>query len=185
MSETSSDHAGGDATTSADVLIEVPGVADGSELWRIARDSKTLDLNSSYAYLLWCRDFARTTRVARVGGVVAGFVIGYVRPDAPDTVVVWQVAVDSAYRGAGLAARLLDGLLGGTADQGVRYLETTVTRDNVASNRTFTSLAKRWQTGFQHTELFPSEVFPDGHDAEYLYRIGPVKVTTPRGLKEK
>ncbi|MCZ9340443.1 diaminobutyrate acetyltransferase, partial [Streptomyces sp. TRM76130] len=49
----------------ADLLIDRPRVTDGATLWRIARDSKVLDLNSSYAYLLWCRDFAATSAVAR------------------------------------------------------------------------------------------------------------------------
>lgn len=37
-------------------------------MWRIARDSGVLDLNSSYAYLLWCTDFPSTSAVARVDG---------------------------------------------------------------------------------------------------------------------
>src|SRR3954469_14238353 len=45
--------------------LDQPGVADGAAIWRIARDSKVLDLNSSYSYLLWCRDFAATSAVAR------------------------------------------------------------------------------------------------------------------------
>src|SRR5437879_5926964 len=45
--------------------LDTPTVEDGAAIWRIARDSQTLDLNSSYSYLLWCRDFARTSVVAR------------------------------------------------------------------------------------------------------------------------
>lgn len=93
------------------IRIDRPGVADGAALWRIAGDSGTLDLNSSYSYLLWCRDFADTSVVARdESGEPVGFVTGYVRPERPDTLLVWQVAVDEAHRGLGLAAALLDGL---------------------------------------------------------------------------
>ncbi len=49
-------------------------------MWRIARDSKTLDLNASYAYILWCRDFAATSVVATVDEQPAGFVTGYRPP---------------------------------------------------------------------------------------------------------
>jgi L-2,4-diaminobutyric acid acetyltransferase len=178
MSETRSNPTGGVATTSADVIIEKPEVADGRELWRIARDSKTLDLNSSYAYLLWCRDFSETSRVARVDGAVAGYVTGYRRPEHPDTLMVWQIAVDAAHRGVGLAARLLDDLLTGCIPGGVRFLETTVTADNEPSIRTFAALAKRWQANLRRHELFGAEAFPDGHDAEFLYRIGPVQSVT-------
>src|SRR6185312_3847202 len=86
------------------LTLDTPRVEDGAAIWRIARDSKTLDLNSSYSYLLWCRDFAATSVVARdaEGGPV-GFITGYIRPDRPETLVVWQVAVDQAWRGRGLA----------------------------------------------------------------------------------
>ena len=175
MSERRSTPARGGIAPKQDVRIEAPDLADGGELWRIARDSKTLDLNSPYAYLLWCRDFRDTSRIARVDGNAAGFVTGYIRPAVPDTIVVWQVAVDASHRGAGLAARLLDDLLSGAVERGARYLETTITADNQPSIRTFSALARRWQTDLHTSDLFPADVFPeDGHEAEFLYRIGPV-----------
>ncbi|MDX5310866.1 MAG: GNAT family N-acetyltransferase, partial [Rhodococcus sp. (in: high G+C Gram-positive bacteria)] len=80
-------------------------------MWQIARDSKVLDVNSSYAYVLWCRDFAATSVVATAGDHEAvGFVSGYRRPEAPDTLFVWQVAVDQDQRGRGVAGRMLDSL---------------------------------------------------------------------------
>ncbi|CAO0837892.1 L-2,4-diaminobutyric acid acetyltransferase OS=Streptomyces microflavus OX=1919 GN=ectA_1 PE=3 SV=1 [Streptomyces microflavus] len=55
---------------------------DGAAIWRIARDSEVLDLNSSYSYLLWCRDFAATSAVARgEDGEPIAFVTGYIRPE--------------------------------------------------------------------------------------------------------
>jgi diaminobutyrate acetyltransferase len=142
-------------------------------MWRIARDSQVLDLNSSYSYLLWCRDFARTSVVATVDGEVGGFVTGYVRPDRPDTVMVWQVAVDAAHRGRGLARRMLDALVDRLAEQSVRTLETTITPDNEASIRLFSSFAEGRAARLVREPVFPAELFPDGHDAEVLFRIGP------------
>jgi diaminobutyrate acetyltransferase len=142
-------------------------------MWRIARDSQVLDLNSSYSYLLWCRDFARTSVVATVDGAVGGFVTGYVRPDRPDTVMVWQVAVDAAHRGRGLARRMLDALADRLAEQSVRSLETTITPDNEASIRLFSSFAEGRAARLVREPVFPAELFPDGHDAEVLFRIGP------------
>ncbi|GHB29084.1 diaminobutyrate acetyltransferase [Streptomyces clavifer] len=149
---------------------------DGAAIWRIARDSEVLDLNSSYSYLLWCRDFAATSVVARdeTGGPI-GFVTGYLRPDRPGTLVVWQVAVDSAHRGKGLAATLLDALTTRVAsDQGLASVETTVTPDNTASDRLFTSFAQRHDVPLEREVLFDGELFPEGtHLPEVLYRIGP------------
>lgn len=154
-------------------VIERPSTSDGAAIWRIARDSGKLDLNSSYAYLLWCHDFADTSAVARVGGEVVGFVIGYRRPAAPDTVVVWQIAVDSSQRGRGTAAALLDALLSRLAGHGVRFLETTITPDNNASNALFGSLAQRWGAVMSEAGRFEAIEFPDEHEAEVQYRIGP------------
>ncbi|MCX3064150.1 diaminobutyrate acetyltransferase [Streptomyces beihaiensis] len=157
--------------------IDHPSVSDGAEIWRIARDSKVLDLNSSYSYLLWCRDFAATSVVARdEEGGVAGFVTGYLRPDRPHTLVVWQVAVDHAQRGRGLAAALLDGLTGKVAaERTVTTVETTITPDNAASQALFASYARRHGAGMERTVLFDAGLFPDdGHLPEELYRIGPL-----------
>ncbi|MGW0821178.1 diaminobutyrate acetyltransferase [Streptomyces sp. NPDC002845] len=169
--------------------IERPEVTDGAALWRIARDSRTLDLNSSYSYLLWCRDFAGTSVVARdATGEPVGFITAYVRPDQPGTLLVWQVAVDAAYRGRGLAAALLDGL---TAQVARRHplttVETTITPGNTASERLFASFAERHGARVTTQVLFDTDLFPDSpndptdpsgahdpHDPEVLYRIGPL-----------
>ncbi|GGJ38253.1 diaminobutyrate acetyltransferase [Streptomyces brasiliensis] len=161
----------------ADLLIDRPAVTDGAALWRIAKDSGTLDLNSSYSYLLWCRDFAGTSAVARDGdGEPVGFVTGYVRPERPHTLLVWQVAVDAAYRGRGIAAALLDGLterIG--AERGITSVETTITPDNAASERLFTSYASRHGASVSRAVLFDADLFPDGpHEPEVLFRIGPL-----------
>nr|AMY57850.1 L-2,4-diaminobutyric acid acetyltransferase subunit [Streptomyces sp. WS052] len=159
-----------------DLTLDTPRVEDGAALWRIARDSKALDLNSSYSYLLWCRDFAATSVVARdAPGAPVPFITGYVRPERPETLVVWQVAVDHAQRGRGLAATLLDGLVPRVAATGVRGIETTLTPDNTASNRLFTSFAERHQAPLERDLLFHGGLFPDGaHAPEVLYRIGPL-----------
>ncbi|MFI5682836.1 diaminobutyrate acetyltransferase [Streptomyces sp. NPDC051636] len=161
----------------ADLLIDRPAVADGAALWRIAKDSETLDLNSSYSYLLWCRDFAGTSAVARgADGEPVGFVTGYVRPEQPHTLLVWQVAVDAAHRGHGIAAALLDGLTARlAAERGITEVETTITPDNTASERLFTSYADRHGAAVSREVLFDTGLFPDGpHEPEVLYRIGPL-----------
>ncbi|MEU9307731.1 MULTISPECIES: diaminobutyrate acetyltransferase [Streptomyces] len=161
----------------ADLRIDSPSVEDGAALWRLAKESGTLDLNSSYSYLLWCRDFAATSAVARAeGGEPVGFVTGYVRPEDPQTLLVWQVAVDAAHRGRGLAAALLDGLTARVAaERPLTAVETTITPGNTASERLFTSFADRHGATVTREVLFGAGLFPDGpHDPEVLYRIGPL-----------
>ncbi|OZM70977.1 diaminobutyrate acetyltransferase [Amycolatopsis antarctica] len=176
MSGKHSERANGHSQAAGDVVIDSPTKADGSALWRIARDSQKLDLNSSYAYLMWCHDFSDTSVVARADGEPVGFIIGYRRPSAPESAVVWQVAVDSSQRGRGLAGSLLDAMFSRLVTEGVRYLETTITPDNEASIALFASFAKRWNAELTREDLFAAADFPDGagHEPENLYRIGPL-----------
>ena len=155
-------------------MIRAPRVADGASMWRIAVDSQVLDANSSYAYLLWCHDFSATSVVAEIDSEIAGFVTGYVRPGSPDTLFIWQVAVDHAYRGRGVGVAMLDGLVEEVAEQGVSVLETTVSPDNEASLAMFGSLARRRGAEMIRQKLFEPKDFPDGHESEDLYRIAPL-----------
>ncbi|MDQ3150479.1 MAG: diaminobutyrate acetyltransferase [Actinomycetota bacterium] len=166
------------------VTLCAPHVVHGGELWRLTRDSKVLDVNSSYAYLLWCHDFADTSVVALDGGRVVGFVTGYLRPTSLDTVMVWQVAVDVSQRGRGLAARMLHHLLDRLTPQGVRWLHTTISPDNEASIRLFTGAARDRGAAIERRDLFGVHHFPaedgPGHEPEDLYVIGPLAAAHPR-----
>ncbi|WP_280467669.1 diaminobutyrate acetyltransferase [Nocardia cyriacigeorgica] len=166
-------------------ILRTPEIRDGARIWGIAKDSQVLDTNSSYAYLLWCRDFAATSVVAEVDGRVVGFVIGYLRPESPRTVFVWQVAVDHDQRGRGLGVAMLDRLVDNLIDaegHGVDALETTVSPDNPASIAMFAALARRRGAEMTKTELFTPGDFPDSHIAEDLYRIAPIARKTERDL---
>ncbi|WP_436778181.1 diaminobutyrate acetyltransferase [Yinghuangia sp. YIM S09857] len=157
------------------LLLRPPTVDDGADLWRLARDVGSLDLNSEYHYLLWCRDFAATSVVACVDDRVRGFVTGYVRPDVPDTLMVWQVAVDPGVRGRGVAARMVGELLSRRAPFGQVFVEATVTPGNAASTALFNGLGRDLGVPVGRTALFAAEHFPgSAHEPEVLFRIGPV-----------
>lgn len=155
----------------SEIEICAPSLADGAGMWRLAVESQVLDANSRYAYVLWCRDFAATSVVARRAGRVVGFVTGYLRPEAPTTVVVWQVCVDASAQGAGLAGRMLDAVY--DRAPGADRMETTITPDNDSSIRLFTSFAKRHDAPIERSELFGPDLLGDEHEPEFLYRIGP------------
>ncbi|MET9609722.1 diaminobutyrate acetyltransferase [Streptomyces sp. NPDC006512] len=166
-------------TTRPGIRADRPTVSDGPALWRIARDTKTLDVNSPYSYLLWCRDFAGTSAVARdEAGRPVGFVTGYLRPDAPATLLIWQIAVDAAARGQGVAGQLLDHLTARVAaEHRIDGLETTISPGNTASERLFASYAERHGARVTRKVLFAEEDFPGNagaHEAEVLHRIAPL-----------
>ena len=163
-----------DSAPSEPVLLRRPEIADGAEIWQLAKDSQVLDVNSSYSYLLWCRDFHATSIIAESNGSLVGFITGFARPQSPDTLFVWQVAVDASQRGKGVGVAMLNRLLDNLAPQGITRLETTVSPDNPASIAMFTRLARRREVPITKKSLFDAGDFPGAHEAEDLYIVGPV-----------
>jgi L-2,4-diaminobutyric acid acetyltransferase len=159
--------------TSRRIELRPPEIKDGAVLWRMAKDSQALDLNSPYAYLMWCDRFAQTSVVAEVDGWPAGFLVGFRPPGQPDVLFVWQVAVADEYRGLGLASRMLDDLL--QRDPALSFVEATVTPSNEASQRLFRALARRNDCPCSEEPYLRTEHFPSpGHEPEHLFRIGPI-----------
>lgn len=157
-------------TASPGIRIAPPTIKDAPKIWRLAGACDELDLNSPYAYLLWCRDFVQTSAVAYIEDSLVGFVTGYMRPDATTTLMVWQVGVVQTVRRLGIGSSMIKSLLGGP----VTHVEATVTDDNDASARLFTGLSRQLSAPLQTVILFPEPAFPTAHPAERLYRIGPI-----------
>lgn len=160
--------------------VRAPTSADAADVWRLVRDSEVLDLNSPYAYLVLCSDFAETCLVAESDGETVGFVGAYVPPERRDVVFVWQIATAARCRGRGLGARLLDALLERPACRDVHFLEATVTPSNRTSRALFESLARRHGVPCRDALAFDEDLFPtDDHEAEIRLRIGPLRRRRP------
>ena len=159
--------------------LRVPEVGDASELWRLVNDSGVLDQNSSYLYLLLCRDFAQSCVVAEQHSKIVGFVTAYRPPHRPDVLFIWQVCVCKSVRRQGVASQMLAGLIDQSRDQSaLRFVEATVAPSNHASLRMFDSLATQLGSQMTRDTGFDQSVFPDhDHEAEPLIRIGPLNGT--------
>lgn len=157
------------------ILLRPPARQDGAPLHDLVAACPPLDLNSRYAYLLLCEHHAPTCVVAEAGGALAGAITAYVPPQQPDTLFVWQVAVAPHMRGQQLGTRMLTHLLQHCVQaRGLRWLETTISPDNLASQQLFTRFAARHDVGCTTATLFAASDFgASGHQAECLYRIGP------------
>jgi L-2,4-diaminobutyric acid acetyltransferase len=161
------------------VLLRAPTVADGPAIWQLVADSRVLDRNSAYLYLLIGAHFFGTSVVAEAAGSLVGAVTGYRLPAAPEVLFVWQVVVAEAARGRGLAGAMVRSLLQRPECAGVSSIETTVSPANRASRALFDSLANRLGTSLRETAGFPSHMFPGGtHEDERLLRIGPFTAAT-------
>lgn len=159
------------------ITLRQPTDQDGYSLHQLVARCQPLDINSVYCNLLQCTDFSSTAIAAEnKQGNLVGFISGYCPPARPDTLFVWQVAVDSSMRGQGLGLRMLLALVQRVAaEQGICYLETTISPDNSASialfNKAFAALGINHHTRV----LFSSEQHFSGlHADEVLYRAGPL-----------
>lgn len=154
-----------------------PSKSDGAAIWRMVKDSGKLDLNSSYYYLLmshWFSDSCRLVEDPRDNHLI-GIATGFRQPAHPDTLFVWQIAVDDDYRGRGIATRLLDEQ---TANPEIQFVEATISPSNRSSKRLFEKWAAARQASLVITEGFNETLFPNHpdqqHEREDLFRIGPL-----------
>ncbi len=152
-----------------------PELTDGKAVHDLIANCPPLDLNTTYNYFLLCSHFAETCVVGRRGDRILSFLSAYRIPGAPERLFIWQAAVDSQLRGQGVAGSMLAELLERPACAGVRYIETTVSPSNRASRRVFERFAEERRLGFADEEFLTASMFGDEqHEAEILYRIGPL-----------
>lgn len=161
---------------SEQLSLRPPVASDGIRVNRLVAQCPPLDTNSVYCNLLQCSHFAQTSTAAEIDGDLVGFVSGYIEPEQPDTLFIWQVAVSEKARGMGLATRMLQSILQRDACQKVAYIDTTITEDNRASWALFERLAEKLGAELNHSVQFDREQHFDGeHATEMLVRIGPFK----------
>ena len=169
------------------VTLRRPTDGDGYPLHQLVARCQPLDTNSAYCNLLQCTDFADTAIAAENSdGQLVGFISGYRPPSRPDTLFVWQVAVDASLRGQGLALRMLLALTERVAAEGVRFLETTISPDNGASQALFKRAFARLGLAYETRTLFSRAAhFAGQHEDEVLYRAGPLNAPIlPPNLEE-
>lgn len=168
---------------SAEIKLRTPTLEDGMSVYRLIKRCPPLDSNSSYCNLLQTSHFASTSVAAERNGQVVGFISGYLLPEQPNTLFIWQVAVDEEARGVGLASRMLINILARSACKNVSYLETTITQDNTPSWNLFKRLGKKLLADLQSSVWLEKDAHFDGqHDSEALVRIGPFNTDQIRDL---
>ncbi|MBO6827283.1 MAG: diaminobutyrate acetyltransferase [Sneathiella sp.] len=154
--------------------ITSPCAEDGTDVNLLISKCQPLDENSVYCNLLQCTHFASTSAIAKSGDEVYGFVSGYILPEDPSRLFVWQVAVDEAARGHGLAKKMIFDILSRDVCSEVEELHTTITPSNSASQALFSSIADNLGTDAKSEVVFDKFAHLDGsHESEHLWVIGP------------
>jgi L-2,4-diaminobutyric acid acetyltransferase len=132
-----------------------PSRDDAGEMWRIAKET-SLDLNSSYSYLMMAELFPETCLVVEDCGEIVAFTTGFEFKKSPDTLFIWQIAVKPEYRKHKLAQKMLYHLV---EDTGAHYVQAT---------------AEKFNTKFWKSDGFEEDHFPDDHDSETMIKVGPI-----------
>ncbi|NDR56815.1 diaminobutyrate acetyltransferase [Aliiruegeria sabulilitoris] len=153
-------------------VLRKPRAADGAAIWKLVRNCRPLDENSMYCNLIQCDHFADTCALAEVHGDVVGWVSAYVMPNDPETLFVWQVAVDEQMRGSGLGALMLQSILTRDACEDVRRLQTTITSDNEASWALFRKFGRLQGTSLDVQPYYTQALhFQNRHKTENMVTI--------------
>jgi L-2,4-diaminobutyric acid acetyltransferase len=166
-------------TEDISIRLRSPVLEDGKAVHELIQRCPPLDLNSSYNYFLLCSHFRETCVVAEANDRIVGFLSAYLIPGRPDTLFIWQVAVDEAGRGQGLAGRMLEHVAARPVCANVTTLETTISPSNLSSRRVFERFAEKHQAESSEETFLEAHHFgTEAHEDERLIRIGPWNQTS-------
>ncbi|QOG13148.1 diaminobutyrate acetyltransferase [Arcobacter sp. FWKO B] len=164
-----------------DIQLVNPTKGDAKSIYNLIKNSKPLDLNSQYLYLLQTTYFSDTCLIAKHNYKVIGFVSGFIHPKDENIFFVWQVAVDSSYRGQNIAFKMLKELFSKDTLSNIKYIHTTISPSNIASQKVFEKFANEFEFDKEISIFATKEDFDDAHEDELLYMMKP-KVNIIKGL---
>lgn len=158
------------------LITKAPNIQDAKNVYLLAKNSKPLDLNSEYAYMLVCDHFSQTSVIAILDEVIIGFISGYVLPKDPKTLFIWQVATHSDYRGKKIPYYMFKNLLLREELLHIDNIKTTISPSNIASKKMFLKLANMLDSKVTTQKYIQKEDFlEESHEEEILYTIEDIK----------
>lgn len=161
-------------TNNLTIIYRRPKLADGINIHRLITNSPPLDVNSSYLYFLQSSHFADTCVVAEKNGEILGFVSGYLRPDNPTELFVWQLVVSKHGRGQGVAKSLVRQQIAQALklQPELKTISCTISPSNLASQGVFKSLGKHFGLQLEVKEFLTETHFAGtDHEAEDEYTL--------------
>ncbi len=153
------------------IVLKKPMKKDAKYIYELVKDTKILDLNSEYLYLLQATHFRDTCVIAEDKGDICGFVSGYIIPTEPHIFFIWQVGVDAKYKGHGIAGKMIMDILGRKELSHITQIHTTISPSNIASTRVFEKFADKYGIDFERETMFKVADFSNSHEDEVLYKI--------------
>ena len=161
------------------ITLHEPSKEDGAALNLFVRLNPPLDMNSVYCSVLQCHHFSETCVLAKKDDEIVGYVTGYRQPKHPEVFFLWQVGVGKEGRGVGLATRMIQAILARESCRGVTELQTTITPSNQPSRQLFAGFARKEGADISEEPAYFSREQLGDHEAESLFRIGPLSTPLP------
>lgn len=149
------------------ITIRPTRLTDGQAITQLVKQSKSLDVNSTYLYFLLADHFSDTCAIAlNDNDEPLGFVTAYRMPKNPEVLFVWQIAVTQSARGTGLAKRLLVHLTQQAWFSDIESIVCTISPQNLASNALFASFAKTFDARIRTSPYLTQDHLGLHHDDE-------------------
>ena len=158
------------------IFILQPENKHAKLIYQLVKESKVLDVNSEYLYLLQTTHFKKSCAIAVLNKEVVGFASGYLLPENPNILFIWQVAVSEKLRGQDLAKKMILSILKREENRKINYIRTTVSPSNNSSLRVFEKIARKLSSNLKSKLFFEKSDFINQHEDEVLYEIGPFKI---------
>lgn len=152
-----------------EIIIINPSQDDAKDIYKLIKNSKPLDLNSQYLYLLQTTYFSDTCLIAKYREKTMGFVSGFIHPKDNKIFFVWQIAVHNEFRGKNIAYTMLKRLLENQKLSNIQSIHTTISPSNIASQKVFKKLANELKLDTEISIFANKEDFEDSHEDELLY----------------
>ena len=155
--------------------FEHPSKACGYHLYELAKETKSLYVNSIY-YYFWMSDYFKFSSgicIYSKTNEIIGFSLGFLKPEQVSTLFIWQIGVNINFRNKGVAKGLLQFLF--NSNISLNYIEATIGFMNTPSILLFESISKIYNANLKTETFLNMESFPlRDHEAEILFRIGPI-----------
>jgi len=119
------------------VTIRQAGEEEFLEIHRFISGCGVLESYAEHFFKIILRYFGNTSFLAEADGKIAGLMWGFGSQKDPETFFLWQIGVDPAFRGEGIAHRIMEHAEEHLPRLGFRRIEVTVAPENVPSRRLF------------------------------------------------
>jgi L-2,4-diaminobutyric acid acetyltransferase len=163
------------AAVETSLRIRATTAADGATIAGLVAATYVLEPLSGYAYVMLADLFGDACAIAELGGTPSGCVVALRPPRSPHALFVWQIGVHPRAQRRGIGLTMLESILARPCNADIHEVLATVAPTNSASEAMFRAFAARRDAAIERIGGYAADLFPEAHEPERLFRIGPLK----------